>query len=73
VEPSKGTDLSPRELQVMECLARGLRNKEIAAELGLSGHTVHMHVKSIFFKFGVHDRTAALALAIRRGIVHLDE
>ena len=55
----------------LELLATGNRNKEIAAHLGISTDTVSAHIKSIFAKFGVHDRTAALAEGVRRGIVHL--
>lgn len=63
--------LTSRELQVLELLATGNRNKEIAAELGISGDTASAHIKSIFLKFRVHDRTAALAEAIRRGVIHI--
>jgi DNA-binding NarL/FixJ family response regulator len=63
--------LTYRELQVLQLLATGKRNKEIAAELGISGDTASAHIKSIFQKFDVHDRTAALAEGIRRGIVHI--
>jgi DNA-binding NarL/FixJ family response regulator len=56
---------------VLELLARGKRNKEIAADLGISSDTASAHVKSIFTKFNVHDRTAALAEALRRGIIHI--
>lgn len=63
--------LTLREIQVLELLATGNRNKEIAAHLGISTDTVSAHIKSIFAKFGVHDRTAALAEGVRRGIVHL--
>jgi DNA-binding NarL/FixJ family response regulator len=63
--------LTYRELQVLELLARGKRNKEIAADLGISSDTASAHVKSIFTKFNVHDRTAALAEALRRGIIHI--
>lgn len=63
--------LTGRELQVLELLATGKRNKEIAAELGISGDTASAHVKSIFVKFNVHDRTAALAEALRRGVIHI--
>jgi len=64
--------LTDRELQVLELLATGQRNKEIAATLSISEDTARTHIKSIFFKFSVHDRTAALAEAVRRGIVHID-
>lgn len=63
--------LTSRETQVLELLATGKRNKEIAAELGISGDTASAHIKSIFAKFNVHDRTAALAEALRRGILHI--
>ena len=63
--------LTSRETQVLELLATGKRNKEIAAELGISGDTASAHIKSIFAKFNVHDRTAALAEGLRRGILHV--
>ena len=63
--------LTLRESQVLELLATGKRNKEIAAALGISADTASAHVKSIFQKFNVHDRTAALAEALRRGIIHI--
>ena len=63
--------LTVREFQVLELLATGKRNKEIAASLGISADTASAHVKSIFQKFNVHDRTAALAEALRRGIIHI--
>ena len=63
--------LTFRELEVLELLATGMRNKEIAAKLGISEDTTRAHIKSIFVKFNVHDRTAALAEALRRGIVRI--
>lgn len=63
--------LTARERQVLELLVTGKRNKEIADVLGMSRDTARAHVKSIFQKFNVHDRTAAMAEALRRGIVHL--
>jgi DNA-binding NarL/FixJ family response regulator len=63
--------LSPREEQVMQLIARGMRNKEISATLGISEETVQGHMKCIFSKLHVHDRTAALSEAIKRGIVHV--
>jgi two-component system NarL family response regulator len=68
---AKHPALTLRELQVLELLATGKRNKEIAADLGISGDTARAHIKSIFVKFNVHDRTAALAEALRRGIIHI--
>jgi DNA-binding NarL/FixJ family response regulator len=63
--------LTFRESQVLELLATGKRNKEIAAALGISGDTASAHIKSIFLKFNVHDRTAALVAALRRGIIRI--
>ena len=64
--------LTPRELEVLQLVASGKRNKEIAGELNISEETVQGHVKNILAKLDVHDRTEAVAVAIRRGIVHLD-
>jgi len=63
--------LTLRERQVLELLARGMRNKEIAATLGITLDTIGAHVKSIYSKLNVHDRTAALGEALRRGVVHI--
>jgi DNA-binding NarL/FixJ family response regulator len=63
--------LTLRERQVMELIARGMRNKEIASRLGITPHTTGAHVKNIYTKLGVHERTAALGEAIRRGLVHM--
>ena len=64
--------LTNREVEVLRLVARGMRNKEIAAELHISDETVQGHVKNILAKLAVHDRTEAVAVAIRRGIVHID-
>ena len=63
--------LTSRELQVLDLLGKGMRNKEVAAELGISEDTARAHIKSILSKLNVHDRTAALAEALRRGLIHL--
>lgn len=70
-ERSAHPTLTPREVEVMELVTQGLRNKEIGASLGISEGTVTVHVKSIFAKLGVNDRTAAVKIALRRGIVHI--
>jgi DNA-binding NarL/FixJ family response regulator len=69
--PSQAS-VTPREREVLKAMAEGMRNKEIAAVLGITEETVHAHVKNIFFKLKVRDRTAALTAAIRRGIMRLD-
>jgi DNA-binding NarL/FixJ family response regulator len=63
--------LTPREVQVMQLVAHGKRNKEIASSLTISEETVQVHLKNIFSKLHVNDRTAALNIAVRRGIVQL--
>jgi two-component system, NarL family, response regulator len=63
--------LTAREVEITELIAKGMRNKEIAAALGIAEETVHAHVKNIFSKLHVNDRTAALAMALRRGIIHI--
>jgi DNA-binding NarL/FixJ family response regulator len=64
-------DLTPRELQVLDQMAKGLANKEIADVLKITGHTVKDHLKSILGKLHVADRTEAVTVAIQRGIIHL--
>ena len=64
--------LTSRETEVVELLAQGMRNKEIGMHLKISTETVRVHVKSAFRKFNVHDRTAALTEALKRGIVSRD-
>jgi two-component system, NarL family, response regulator YdfI len=64
-------ELTPREIKVLQMLANGWANKEIAARLSISEHTVKFHVASIVGKLGAASRTEAVALGIRRGIVLL--
>ncbi len=61
--------LTPREIEVLELLAEGLANKAIAARLSISDQTVKFHVASICAKLGAANRTEAVRLAIRRGII----
>ena len=65
--------LSKREMEVLAQLTRGLSNKEIANELGISHQTVKNHVTSILRKLGVEDRTQATLYALRRGWVRLQD
>ena len=64
-------DLSPREKTVLRLVAAGKANKQIARELSLSEDTVKMNLKNIFSKLHVDDRTHAVTLAIRRGIIEI--
>jgi len=63
--------LSKREVEVLELVLDGCRNKEIADALSISQETVRVHLRTIFAKLDVHDRTAAVKVALRRGIVHV--
>ncbi len=63
--------LTSREVQVLQQLARGLANKEIAEVLSITEYTVKDHLKSILAKLRVADRTEAVTAALQRGIIHL--
>jgi DNA-binding NarL/FixJ family response regulator len=63
--------ISPREVEVLSLVAAGKRNKEIASDLSIAEDTVKMHVRNILSKLQVNDRTEAVTIALRRGIIHL--
>jgi len=63
--------ISPRELEVLSLMAAGKRNKEIAGDLSIAEDTVKMHVRNILSKLQVSDRTEAVTIALRRGIIQL--
>jgi len=65
------TALSTREVDVLQRIAGGLRNKEIAHDLGVSESTVNAHIKHILEKLHASDRTQAITTALRRGIIRL--
>ena len=66
-------DLTPREMDVLRHVADGNRNWEIAEKLFISEETVKVHIKHIMDKLAAHDRTQAVAIALRRGIIQLEE
>jgi DNA-binding NarL/FixJ family response regulator len=63
--------LTERELQVLQLLAQGLANKQIALALSISDHTVKFHVASIYGKLGAANRTEAVRMGVQRGLVSL--
>jgi DNA-binding NarL/FixJ family response regulator len=63
--------LTPREVEVLGCVAKGMANKEIATKLGTASGTVKMHIQNILAKLGASDRTHAVTIAMERGILHL--
>ena len=65
--------LSEREFEVLRLAAKGLPNKEIARRLGLSIRTVHSHLANIFMKMQVGSRTEAVLLALRQGMISLQD
>jgi two-component system, NarL family, response regulator YdfI len=68
-EAELSEEITPRETDVLRMLAQGLVNKDIAARLGISEHTVKFHISSILDKLGASTRTEAVTLGIRRGLI----
>lgn len=66
-----GSDLTAREMEVLELIVRGQSNKEIGGSLNISEATVKSHINNILSKLGVSDRTQAATTALQRGLVHL--
>jgi DNA-binding NarL/FixJ family response regulator len=64
-------ELTPREIEVLELLAEGLPNKAIGVRLKISDQTVKFHVASIIGKLGASNRTDAVRLAVRRGLISM--
>jgi DNA-binding NarL/FixJ family response regulator len=64
-------ELTPRELQILKELAKGLANKQIADVLNITEYTAKDHLKSILAKLHVADRTEAVTAAVQRGIIRL--
>ena len=65
------SSLTAREAEVLELVAKGMKNKEVGIRLHISEDTVQGHVKSILLKLRANDRTEAVTIAVRRGILHL--
>jgi DNA-binding NarL/FixJ family response regulator len=64
-------DPSPRELEVLDLIREGNRNKQIAHRLSISETTVNFHIRNIVSKLGANDRTHAVTIAVRRGLLNL--
>jgi len=64
--------LTPREVEVLTFVAKGLANKDIARRLGTASGTIKMHVQNILGKLNAADRTHAVTIALQRGILHLN-
>lgn len=67
------TPLSPREMEILQYVTRGMSNKEIAVKLGISHQTVKNHMTSILHKLDIEDRTQAAVYALRHGWVRLQD
>jgi len=70
-EHSADSALTPREIDVLRLVAGGNANKEIAARLSLTEETVKAHIRNILGKLGANDRTHAVAIGLKRGIIDL--
>ncbi len=66
------SELTEREVEVLHLVARGLSNKEVARAIGRTDETVKIHLKNIFGKMGVTDRTEAVTVGLTRGLIHID-
>lgn len=64
-------DLTPRELDVLRLIQNGYKNKQIADQLSISEHTVNFHIKNLVGKLGARDRTHAVTIATRRGLLEV--
>ncbi len=69
--PEAHDPLTPREHEVLDLLAQGLQNKEIAAALAITQRTVKFHVSAVFHKLGAGNRTEAVKIAAQRGLVRI--
>ena len=63
--------LTPREIEVLALIAKGHSNKQVASALAISAETVHAHVRNVFMKLDVSDRTSAVMEAVRRGMISM--
>ncbi|HXM61997.1 MAG TPA: response regulator transcription factor, partial [Terriglobales bacterium] len=63
--------ITAREIEVLQHIAGGNRNRDIAEKLFISEETVKVHIKHIMEKLGASDRTQAVSIALKRGIIHL--
>jgi DNA-binding NarL/FixJ family response regulator len=70
-EHFSGDALSEREIEVLQRIAEGDRNRDIGDHLSISEETVKVHIRHIMDKLGARDRTQAVAIAIRRGVIHI--
>ena len=65
------TDLSPRQNEILQCLARGLNNSDIAAQLGISRSVVKEHEMALYAKIGAANRTEAVTIALRKHLLKI--
>jgi DNA-binding NarL/FixJ family response regulator len=66
------SDLTERELEILQLVAKGLSNKAVARVIGRTDETIKIHLKNVFAKLDVGDRTEAVTVALTRGLIHLD-
>jgi DNA-binding NarL/FixJ family response regulator len=66
------SELTERELEILQLVARGLSNRAVARAIGRADETIKVHLKNIFAKLNVTDRTEAVTVGLTRGLIHLD-
>jgi DNA-binding NarL/FixJ family response regulator len=71
-ERTPTANVTPREQVVLELLAKGMSTSDIAKQIDIAEKTVRIHISNLLDKLGARDRTHALVLALKRGIIHLD-
>jgi DNA-binding NarL/FixJ family response regulator len=64
-------DLTAREMEVLRLIRDGYRNKQIADQLAIAETTVNFHIKNLVDKLGANDRTQAVMIALRRGLLQI--
>jgi DNA-binding NarL/FixJ family response regulator len=71
-EFTERSDLTMREIEILQLVARGLSNRAVARAVGRAEETIKVHLKNIFAKLNVADRTEAVTVGLTRGLIHLD-
>jgi DNA-binding NarL/FixJ family response regulator len=66
------SELTEREIEILQLVARGLSNRAVARAIGRADETIKVHLKNIFAKLNVSDRTEAVTVGLTRGLIHLD-
>lgn len=69
VDLEQSNHLTPRQVEILQLLTKGYRDRRVAVELGIAHNTIHAHMRNILYALGARNRTHAVAIALRRGII----